>query len=84
MHAWGGMLIVLGVHMFSTFSWATYKPTWPVVIVVFLVTAISWEFFEWLVGLFDPATYIFETSKDIMVGLMSGVLTQLLVTANNV
>jgi len=84
MHVWGGVLIVLGIHVFSDFTLIKIKPTWPVTITILLVTVISWEIFEWLIGFSESSSYVMETSKDIAVGLGSGLLTQLLITINKV
>jgi hypothetical protein len=77
MHAWGGMLLVLGVHALSTFSWSPIQPTLKNVLIVLLVAVISWEVFEWFAGLYEPSTYVFETAKDILVGLSGGLVTHL-------
>lgn len=84
MHVWGGVLIVLGIHVFSAFSWIKLRPTWSVVMIALFTTAIGWEIFEWLIGLSEPTSYIIETSKDIAVGMGSGLFTQLLMTTNKI
>ena len=77
MHAWGGVLLVLGVHAFSTFSWSPLQPTWRVVFIVLLVATVSWEVFEWFAGLYEPSTYLFDTAKDILVGFSGGLIAHL-------
>jgi hypothetical protein len=76
MHFWGGGLIALGVHSFATFSRLHFKPTVWVVLGAFLLIATAWEVFEWFAGLYDPATYLVDVTKDVVVGLSGGLLAQ--------
>lgn len=79
MHFWGGVLLALGVHSFSSFSRIYIKPSLPVVLIVVLMAATTWEIFERLAGLYDPATYVFDTAKDLIIGLSGGLLAHLLI-----
>jgi uncharacterized membrane protein len=45
MHFWGGLLLGLGVHAFSTFSWLRYRPVLPVVLGVLALATGLWEIF---------------------------------------
>ena len=84
MHAWGGVLLVLGVHVFSTFSWLPIRSNWPTILTVLFIATVSWEIFEWSIGLYDPETYVFDTTKDIVVGFSFGVLAQLYLRRNSI
>lgn len=75
MHFWGGLLITLAVFVLSGFSFSSIRPTFLVVIFVLLTVTITWELFEWLVGLYEPSSYLRDTAKDLVVGLGGGLLT---------
>jgi len=75
MHAWGGGLIVIGLFSFSTFSQMRRNPELIEVVVVLAIITVTWEVFEWYIGLWDPATYVVETIKDITVAAVSGIIT---------
>jgi predicted membrane-bound dolichyl-phosphate-mannose-protein mannosyltransferase len=77
MHFWGGALLALGVHVLSTFSFWPFRPTTTVVLGVVFFAVVSWEVFEWYVGLFDSNTFLFETMKDMGVGVLGAVVAQL-------
>lgn len=84
MHFWGGGLITVGVHALATFSRIHIKPTFAIVLSVLVIIIVSWELFEWGVGLFDPRTHVFDTTKDVILGLTSGILMQFLVTRRTI
>jgi hypothetical protein len=75
MHLWGGALITLGVFAFSTLQLIGLRPTFTMVLLALVLTTGAWEVFEFAVGLWDPQTYLFDTSKDVLVGLSGGLLT---------
>jgi len=75
MHFWGGALLALGVHAFATFRVVHLRPSTVVVLVVLTGATVTWEVFEFLAGLYDSATYGFDTTKDIAVGFGGGLLT---------
>ena len=77
MHFWGGTLLALGVHAFCTFSRIHIRPTLMAVVAMLFVATVSWEVFEWVVGLYEPQTHVFETTKDILVGFSGGLLAHL-------
>jgi len=81
MHFWGGTLIGLGVHAFSTIPWFSYRPTTKVVLLVLAAATISWEVFERLVGLYDPLRYLLDTGQDMVLGFSGGLLTHLALQA---
>lgn len=83
MHAAGGGLVVVGLYAFGTLPSIARAPRWYEVLGVLLGVTIVWEVFEWSVGLWDPATYVYETAKDISVGLVSGLLTDRLLRMYN-
>ena len=74
MHFWGGLLIGFGVHAMTTFSFVRVRPTTLVVFLVISVTVVSWEVFEWIYGLYDPATHLIDTGSDIILGFSGGLL----------
>ncbi|HEY0964437.1 MAG TPA: hypothetical protein VGE31_01435 [Candidatus Paceibacterota bacterium] len=74
MHFWGGFLVALGVQAFCGFRFIPIRPTLAVTLTVLFVTMIAWEFFERIVGLYSPATYLFDTAKDIAMGLAGGLI----------
>lgn len=78
MHFWGGLLIALGVVSITTFRCVTLRPTFSLVFGVVCVIAIGWEFFEWQVGLFNPAIHIPDTIYDVTMGLTGGLLGYLI------
>ena len=75
MHFWGGLLIGLGVHSFATFKLIQIRPKLSLVLAVIFVVAVSWEVFEWFAGLYDPTTYLVDTSKDLVFGFSGGLFT---------
>lgn len=74
MHLWGGLLIGLGIHALSSFRWFPFKPTTKTVLLGLLCITISWEIFEWSVGLYDPNAYVTSTLKDLFFGFSGGLL----------
>lgn len=75
MHFWGGALIALGVHALATCKRCTFEPDLKILLVALFVITISWEVFERAAGLYDHATYIFDTTKDLLLGFSAGLLT---------
>ena len=80
MHFWGGILLGLGVHTFSTFKHFHFRPRLSLLLIVITVATGSWEIFEWSAGLWDAETYIFDTAKDITMGFSGGLLAHLVLT----
>lgn len=74
MHFWGGVLVVLGVYALTTFSRIHFLPNLRLVLIALTIITLSWELFEWSVGLFNPETYWFDTIKDLVVGFSGGLL----------
>ncbi|MCA9362105.1 hypothetical protein KC906_01900 [Candidatus Kaiserbacteria bacterium] len=74
MHFWGGTLLALGVFSLATFSRFHFTPTLKLMLGVLLCVTVCWEVFEWLVGLYDPETYLVDTAKDMVVGFSGGLL----------
>lgn len=78
MHFWGGLLIALGVRALTHLKLVKLQPTLFVTVAVLLALMISWEVFEFSVGLWDRETYVFDTAKDLLVGFSGGVIGFLL------
>ena len=78
MHFWGGILVALGVVALTSFRVITIRPSFRITMLVLFTAMISWEIFERLAGLYSPETYIFDTSKDLLVGLVGGIVGYLL------
>lgn len=78
MHFWGGILIGLGVHTFCSFRRIHIRPSLWLVLIALCVSTVTWEIFELYAGLFDPATHLFDTSKDIVVGFSGGLLAHII------
>jgi len=74
MHFWGGLLIALGVVSLTTFRRITITPSYTLVFCVSVVIVLSWEIFEWQVGLFDPELYFKDAIYDVTLGLAGGLL----------
>lgn len=78
MHFWGGMLVVLGVYAVCSLKHIPLKPTSLLIFATLFFLMLIWELFEWKVGLFNPATHLFDTLKDIIVGFSGGLIGYLL------
>ncbi len=74
MHFWGGILVVLGVYAICSLKHVPLKPTTLIIFSTLIFTMALWELFEWKAGLFDPQTHLFDTTKDIIVGLTGGLV----------
>jgi hypothetical protein len=74
MHFWGGTLIALGVVSLTSFRSVKYVASYKLVFLVALVIVITWEFFEWQIGLFTPALQWPDALYDVMLGLTGGLL----------
>lgn len=72
MHFWGGMLITLGVVSLTTFRRIRLQPTIGLIMSVALAIVISWELFEWQIGLLDPQLHWFDSLSDMILGLLGG------------
>lgn len=78
MHFWGGMLVVLGVYALCSLKHIPLKPSTLLIFGTLFSLMIIWEVFEWKVGLFNPMTHMFDTTKDIIVGFSGGLVAYLL------
>lgn len=74
MHFWGGVLIVMGVFALCSLKHIPLKPTFVIVFCTLSTVMITWEIFERIVGLYNQPTYIFDVSKDLLVGFCGGVV----------
>ena len=74
MHFWGGALIVMGVFAVCSLKHISLKPTFFIVFTTLIVVMIAWEVFERVVGLYNQSTYVFDVSKDLLVGFCGGVI----------
>jgi len=75
MHFWGGALIALGVFVFSGFSFSAFAPSLKITLLSLIIITVTWELFEWFVGLYEPVAYLRDTAKDLVVGVGGGLLT---------
>jgi hypothetical protein len=74
MHFWGGMLVVLGVYALCSLKHVPLKPSSLIIFATLTTIMVLWEVFEWKVGLFNPRTHLFDTAKDMSVGLIGGLV----------
>lgn len=74
MHFWGGTLVVLGVNSASKIRPNYVRPNKRTVLSVALLLIVGWEIFERLNGLFVADVYLFDTAKDIVVGLLGVII----------
>ncbi len=74
MHLWGGALIVLGVFALCSLKHVPLKPTTFIITTTLLILIVGWEVFERMAGLYEPSTYIYDVSKDIIVGITGGAI----------
>ena len=74
MHLWGGALVVLGVYALCALKHVPLKPTTLLVFSTLFFLMFAWELFEWKAGLFEPGFHMMETTKDIIVGFVGGLL----------
>jgi hypothetical protein len=74
MHFWGGILVVLGVYAICSLKHVPLKPTTLIIFGTLAAIMVSWELFERAAGLYDPTTYMFDVSKDLIVGLLGGLV----------
>lgn len=74
MHFWGGLLIGLGIHVLSTFSRISFKPTYVIVLIVLAVITSSWEVFEFVAKVYQPDLYLIDTVIDVVLGFSGGLL----------
>ena len=78
MHFWGGILVVLGVYAICSLKHIPLKPTTLIIFGTLVTIMVSWELFERAAGLYDPITYVFDVGKDLIVGLVGGLVGYLL------
>jgi hypothetical protein len=74
MHLWGGALIVLGVFALCSLKHVPLKPTTFIITTTLFILIVGWEVFERMAGLYEPSTYIYDVSKDIIVGITGGAI----------
>lgn len=80
MHFWGGLLIGLGVHAICTFSFIHLRPTFSLLLIMLVLATSAWEIFEWSAGLWNADTYVFDTTKDVILGFSGGLLAHLVLS----
>jgi hypothetical protein len=78
MHFWGGMLVVLGVYAVCSLRHVPLKPTTLIIVGTLATIMVSWELFERAAGLYEPTTCMFDVSKDLIVGLVGGLVGYLI------
>ncbi len=74
MHFWGGMLVVLGVYAICSLKHVPLKPTTLIIFGTLIVIIVAWEVFERAADLYNSGTYMFDVSKDLIVGLVGGLV----------
>ncbi len=74
MHFWGGIMVALGLFAGARLFKREDPVTLVQVLTVLVFAMLSWELFERLVGLYNPDTYIYDTSKDTFFGLIGGLV----------
>ncbi len=74
MHFWGGILVVVGVYALCSLKHVPLKPTSLIIFTTLAIAMGSWEIFEWRVGLSEPQYHLFDTIKDLLVGLTGGLV----------
>lgn len=76
MHFWGGVMITLGLFAIATFSRFRTKPNLWLVLFALACFTLTWEVFEWYVGLIhpDPMEHLYESTKDIILGFSGGLV----------
>ena len=74
MHLWGGIMVGFGVHVLATFKSFKIKANLTVLLLFLTLVTLSWEVFEWSVGLFDPENHLMDTAQDIVLGFSGGLL----------
>lgn len=72
MHFWGGVLVALGVTTLATLKILYIRPNLKSVLLILFIAMISWEIFERMAGLYSADTYVFDTAKDMLMGLLGG------------
>jgi len=83
MHLFGGLLIALGMVSLTSFRSIPLKPSLKLLLVFLFPIIISWEVFEWFVGLSRPATAVYDVSKDLLVGFIGAIGGYWLIEKNN-
>ncbi|MCA9354995.1 hypothetical protein KC865_00380 [Candidatus Kaiserbacteria bacterium] len=84
MHFWGGVLVGLGVHSICTFSRFNCPATLQMVVITLVVMTGAWEVFEYFAGLYEPATYLPDTIKDVIVGFSGGLLAHYILSKSTI
>jgi hypothetical protein len=74
MHFWGGILVVIGVYALCSLKHIPLRPTSLIIFTTLVIVMILWEIFEWRIGLFNPQYGLFDTIKDLLVGLSGGLV----------
>jgi len=74
MHFWGGTLVVLGVYAVCSLKHVPLKPSAVLIFSTLVAFMVSWEIFEYSVGLYNPPTYLFDLAKDFMMGTIGGLV----------
>ena len=78
MHFWGGLLLGMGVHVLASLPHIPVRASVPWLLAIILVVTLSWEIFERSFGLFNPVGYMIDTSIDIALGFLGGLVAHVL------
>lgn len=66
--------MVVGVYALCSLKHVPLKPTSLIIFTTLAIAMGSWEIFEWRVGLSEPQYHLFDTIKDLLVGLTGGLV----------
>ncbi len=75
MHFLGGVVIALGsrTELFERIMRLSFRSVWPVIGLV-LAIGILWEVFEWFFVITDMRGYVVDTTIDLVLDLLGGVV----------
>ena len=74
MHFWGGILVVVGVYALCSLKHVPLKPTSFIIFSTLTMVMVFWEIFEWKIGLSNLQYGLFDTVKDLLMGLSGGLV----------
>lgn len=74
MHFWGGILVVVGVYALCSLKHVPLKPTAILIFTTLGIAMFAWEVFEWKIGLSNPQYGLFDTIKDLLMGISGGLV----------
>ncbi len=75
MHTWGGVLITHGLYSVYVIGPKHRPPPFYLMILALATATVSWELFEWYFDVYNPISYIADTTQDILFAFTGGLLT---------